>query len=255
MKTKFTSNHEGQEVQLAIIHPTNDVLNKANVIQNKVFKEAVNGGAMLGVALEKIMRDQGLWDDTKQELLQELGKQINDYRYQLERGGISKARGKEIALEVIKCIDKQRELLSDRSAYNSRTADGLAENARFNYLVSACTVYNDSGERVFSSLSDYESKSYTQLGADAAKCFAEVMYGFNNLNEANNIEYKRLKEWGCVNDKLQFVNQDGKLVDKNGKLIDENGRYVNEEGKFVDVNGHLIDEDGKLIVEELPFTE
>ena len=255
MKTKFSVKSNDKELKLAVLHPTDQVLTEANAVQNKVFKEAISSGALLGVTIDKVMREQGLWDDAKQKKVEELAKKINDARYQLARGGIKKSRGKELAISILDNINEQRRLLSERSIYASRTADGQADSVRFNYLVSACTVDDETGKKVFPTLADYEAASSGETALAAANCLAEVMYGIGTTSEAKNVEYKFLKRFGFVNDKLQLTNEDGKLIDRSGRLINEDGRYIDANGDFVDINGNRIDIDGNLLVEEMPFLD
>ena len=61
-----------------------------------------------------------------------------------------------------------RVVISERTDYESNTAEGQAENARFNSLVSSCTVYNDTGKPVFNSMDDYLNRSTEEAAAQAA---------------------------------------------------------------------------------------
>ena len=264
-KTIFeTKDVDGNELKLAIVHPTKETLDAANAVQNQVFKEAVNGGALLSIALDKVMEDQGLWDKSRQKKVEDLARKVHEGRVNIKRGGVltstgidrlSVEDGKKLAFDILDDINEQRKLLSDRAIYNARTADGQADNARFNYLVAKSVVYNETGKTVFVDVTDYEKNNNTQHAADAANKLADIMYSIGTDAESNTVEFRFLKRFSFVDDKLRFINPDGHLTDREGKLVDDEGRLVDKDDEWVDIDGNRVDKEGELLIEELAFLD
>jgi hypothetical protein len=148
-----------------------------------------------------------------------------------------------------------RDLISVKTNLDTHTAEGQADNARFNYLVSACTVYKDNNRPYFSSYEDYMSKSNDSVAVLAAQNLAGMLYGLDSDYEEKLPENKFLKQYKFVDDKLRLIDKNGKLVDSEGRLIDENGRYINDKGEFVDKNGNPVDKEGEYVVEFQPFLD
>ena len=254
-KKSFSSEIDGKEVKLAIIRPNVKISKEAQLEYNRSFSEAVQSGALLKAKLQNVLMDQGVWSIEKQEQHDNLITDINEKEQTLARGGIKLTDAKRIALEMRVKRWRLRELISERTEYESNTAEGQAENARFNYLVSSCTVYNDTGEDVYSGLDDYLEQSGELFSLEAARMFANMMYGLEDDYEDSLPENKFLKEYNFVNEDLRLVNDNGNLVDVEGKRIDENGRYVDADGGFVDREGNPVNKEGAYVFEELPFLD
>ena len=62
-----------------------------------------------------------------------------------------------------KLRDDLRELISSRTNLDNNTAEGQADNARFNYLVSCCLVYSDNKKGYFNSYEDYLNRSSEEI--------------------------------------------------------------------------------------------
>ena len=148
-----------------------------------------------------------------------------------------------------------RELISVKTNLDTHTAEGQADNARFNYLVSVCTVYKDNSKPYFTNYEDYNNRSTDIVAILGAQNLAGMLYGLENDYEEKLPENKFLKQYKFVDDKLRLINKDGKLVDSEGRLIDENGRFINDSGEFVDKSGNLVDKQGDYIVEFQPFLD
>jgi hypothetical protein len=151
--------------------------------------------------------------------------------------------------------DEIRDLISVRTSLDNHSAEGQADNSRFNYLVSVCVVYNDTKEPYFSSLEDYLNKSTEEVAIKGAQNLANMLYGLDNDYEGNLPENKFLKKYKFIDDKLRLVDKKGRLIDKDGRLIDESGRFIDDNGNFVDKYGNPVDKDGEYIVEQQPFLD
>lgn len=222
---------------------------------NRAWTDAVKSGALLRSKLEDFMKEQNLWDKDKEKEVTELGRAINQKEQVLAKGGIKLSEAKETALELKKLRSDLRELISKRMELDVHTAEGQADNARFNYWVSTCLVYNDTKKPVFSDLDDYLTHSSKEHAVTGASKLAELLYNLNSDFEDKLEENQFLKEFNFVDDKGRLINEDGHLIDSEGKLIDEEGYYVDTEGKRVDVDGNPIDDEGNYKFERQPFLD
>lgn len=256
MKTRtFKTLIDNKEVEFLVRSPSLQDQREAAKIYNQSFSEALKAKAVVRAKLDDLLVDQGLWDNEKQAKFTDLQNQILEGERQLAKGGIPLKDAKELALKMRKTREEVRELISVKTNLDTHTAEGQADNARFNYLVSACTVYNNTKESYFKNYEDYNNRSSDPVALIAAQNLAGMLYGLENDYEEKLPENKFLKQYKFVDEKLRLVNKDGKLVDEKGRLIDENGRFINENGQYIDKNGNLVDDKGDYVVEFTPFLD
>lgn len=251
----FTTKINDAEVTFLVRSPTLQDQKEATKVYNLAFSEALKAKAVVRAKLDDLLTEQGLWDDGKQNKFSQLQTEILEGEKKLAKGGIPLAQAKEIALRMKQLREELRDLISVKTNLDTHTAEGQADNARFNYLVSACTVYSDTKQQYFKNYEDYNNRSSDIVAILAAQQLAGMLYGLENDYESKLPENKFLKQYKFVDEKLRLINKDGKLVDGEGRLIDENGRFINEAGEFVDKNGNLVDQKGDYVVEFSPFLD
>ena len=256
MKTKnFKVKIEDKEVSVMVRSPSIQDQKEATKAYNTAFSDALKAKAVVRAKLDDLLVEQGLWDETKQSEFNKLQSEVLEGERKLAKGGIPLSQAKDIALNMKDLRDKIRSLISVKTNLDTHTAEGQADNARFNYLVSACTVYEDSKQPVFSSLENYLERSVEPVALLAAQNLANMIYGLDNDYESNLPENKFLKQYKFVDSKLRLINKDGKLVDSEGRLVDEAGRFIDKEGNFVDKFGNRVNEEGEYIVDAKPFLD
>jgi len=256
MKTEnFTVKKDDKDIQLLVRSPSLEDQREAQKAYNQAFTDAIKSKAVVRAKLDDLLEEQGLWNKEKQAKFTELQQQILDGEKRLAKGGFSIKDAKNLALEMKRTREEIRELISVRTSLDNHSAEGQADNARFNYLVSACVVYKDNNERYFKGLEDYLNKSDDPAALLGAQKLANMIYGLDNNFEKNLPENKFLQKYKFVDDKLRLVDKQGRLVDAEGRLVDENGRFINEKGEFVDKFGNRVDKEGDYIVEAQPFLD
>lgn len=223
--------------------PTNQEYREAKKIYNITFNEAVQAKCPFKAQITEILTERGLWNDAKQAELEGLQRDILDLEWRLHKGGIKKSAARQLALNLGKLRDKVRALIIPINDFNRHTAEGQADNAHFDYLVSVCLT-NEDGSPYFANYDDYLNRDTDVVGIHGARKLAKSLYELEEDYEASLIENQVLKELNFVNDKYQLINDKGHLIDEEGRLIDEKGRFVDEEGNFVDLLGHKLDENG-----------
>ena len=256
MKTRtFNTIIDGKNRELLIRSPSLQDQKEATKVYNQSFSEALKAKAVVRAKLDDLLIEQGLWDGIKQAKFTELQADILEGERKLAKGGISLTEARNIALKMRKTREDLRELISVKTNLDTHTAEGQADNARFNYLVSVCTVYNDTKEQYFKNYEDYNNKSSDPVAILGAQNLANMLYGLEDNYEEKLPENKFLKQYKFIDTKLRLINKEGKLVDEQGRLIDENGRFINEQGQFVDKDGNLVDKEGDYIIEFTPFLD
>ena len=249
--------------EFAVRLPSYKVMDEANKLKSKVFRESLDAGDMLRDQLEDILRQKGLWNDHRQMEYDTLRKEILDREYQLQKGGIKLSDAKQLALEMKEKRQRMVDMLSGRSDLDSQTCEGKSENARFNYLFAHSLVYNDDELTPFypNGLEDYVVDMDNPIAIKGATEFYYLLSGTENLDDKLP-ENKFLKRFKFVDDKYRLVEKgSSRLVDREGRYVDEYGNYIeyNEDGTYyyVDLNGRRLDEKtGNFVVDEpAPFLD
>lgn len=252
---KFSMSVDGRDQEFLIKTPSLADQREAQKVYNQAFSDAVKSGCIVRARLDDLLKEQGLWDDNKQIKFNTLQQQILDGEKSLSKGGISLKSAKEIAIKIKRLREEMRDLISVRTNLDNHTAEGQADNARFNYLISSCLVYSSNKEKYFKTYEEYLSRASEPVAIKAAQVLANMLYGLDNDYEKKLPENKFLIKYKFVDDKLRLINKDGHLVDLEGRLVDANGRYVNEKGEYVDKNGVPVDINGDYITDFKPFTD
>jgi hypothetical protein len=251
----FSIEINGKNEDFTIKSPSLADQREANKIYNQAFSDAVKSGCIVRARLDDLLKEQGLWDDTKQAKFNTLQQQILDAEKVLAKGGITLNMAKKIAIDLKLLRDDLRSLISVRTNLDNHTAEGQADNARFNYLISCCLVYTSSKEKYFKNYEDYLARASEPVAIKAAQVLANMLYGLDNDYEKKLPENKFLIKYKFVDNNLRLINKDGKLVDQDGRLIDEFGRFINEQGQYVDKDGNLVNLDGEYISDFKPFID
>lgn len=256
MKTKtFKATIDGVEKEFLVKNPSLNDQREAQKIYNQAFTDAVKSKSVVRAKLDDLLQDQGLWNDEKQAKFTALQKQLLDGEKRLAKGGFSLNEAKDLAIKMKGIRDEIRDLISVRTSLDNHSAEGQADNARFNYLVSVCVVYNDTKQPYFDSMEDYLNRSTDNVAILGAQNLANMLYGLDNDYETNLPENKFLKKYKFVDDKLRLVDKKGRLIDSDGRLIDESGRFIDDQGNFVDKYGNRVTEGGDYLVEPEPFLD
>lgn len=257
MKTKtFKIKINDQDVEFMVKTPSINDQREGQKIYNQAFTDAIKSKCVVRAKMDDLLEEQGLWNQDKQIKFNKLQQDILDSERKLAKGGISVKEARSIAIQMKRDREEIRSLIAVRTSLDNHSAEGQADNARFNYLVSVCLVYNNSEKQpYFSSMEDYLNRSNEEVAIVAAQHLASMLYGLDNDYELNLPENKFLKKYKYIDDKLRFINKQGQLTDADGRLVDENGRYVDEQGNFVDKFGNRVDKDGEYVVDAQPFLD
>ena len=260
VRVVVSNDEDGNEVKVAVLKPKSNHLREAQLAYNRAFRDALESGALLRQKLEDHMREQGIWDDTKQKQYDDVNKTILEGEKKLAKGGISLSEAKTLALDMRVARGELRDLIAERTVMDGNTAEGQADNARYNALIGECVVSSDNNNvKKFETLEDYDTVASQPWAVEAASQLANMLYDLDPNYDNNLPENKFLKDYSFVNEDLRLVNDDGHLVDSQGRLINEEGRFIAYDDKgeeyFIDIEGNTLTEEGDYVVEFQPFLD
>lgn len=255
-KRTFKIEINGTEKEIAVKLPNAKQKKMSNILYAKSFKDYVESGLFVRDSLESHMRTNGLWDDRKQQLYENLQDTILKYESILNKGGIKKSEGRQAAVDLIRARRTLTILLAERNRLDRMTAEGMADNDKFNYLISVCTVYNDTGTPVFKSLEDYEERAEEDVANQAATTLMALLYELEEDFQQNLPEQKFLRKYHYVDKDSRFINEAGELVNMDGKRVNEEGYLIGDDGNIIEEVAEevepqpFLDDDGQPILDE-----
>ena len=242
----------GEKISIYVRKPSNEDISNADMHRARIWNKCIRDEIITKKELSVLMQERGIWDKSKINKENDLGKEISELEKSLYRGRGGKrpkvSDGKKLAVEMRTLRGDLRDLIAERLALEENTAEALSDNARFDYFVSNCTFYKDSDKRVYNSIEDYNAKSSDEIAYAAAAMLGNILYNLDSDFEKNLPENKWLRTFNLADDKGNLVNQDGKRVDSIGNVINDLGHYLDEDGERIDVDGHPLDEDGHYIL-------
>lgn len=245
------------DVTVLVKKPTQKELSDSQIAYNKAWKKALDENVIIRAKLNEYLTAQGIWSETKQKEYEDFIRKINDKELVLKKGGIPLKKAKGIAVELKRLRTDFRDLISERTSYDNNTAEGVADNARFDYLVSVCVLDPSTNKAVFKNLDDYNERSSEPWAIKAASELANFLYNLDPDYENSLEENKFLKKFKFVDAEGRLVNKEGHLIsiDTEGveRLIDEDGYYVayTETGEkyYVNRSGEKIERDEDIVQE------
>jgi hypothetical protein len=242
---------DDQTIKITVKKPVGSIQNKANRYAAKVWSECLSDGIMTKKELKQFMKKRNIWDEQKDEEEKRISKEIAELERTLAfgRNGAKRVKasdGREIAIKIREKRIELRDLIGERLSLEGNTAESLSDNARFDFLVSCCTYY-ENGEKVYKSLEDYDENSDSDIALAAATAMAQMMYSLDKDFEKSLPENIFLNKHHFTNEDGALINQNGDMVDLDGRKINEFGHFLNDKGERVDIEGNLLDDNGRYI--------
>jgi len=240
---------DGSTVRVGVKKPTNQEMKDADIYRAKAWNKAFKEGVMTKAEVDQVMKDRGIWNQEKAEEEKNLTIEVLELERKLYIGEGKKkpklSEGRKLAIQMKEKRILLRELISDRISMDENTAESIADNARFDYLVYVCSFNVDTQERLFESYEDYNQKGTNAESIAAAQILANMVYNLDSDFEDKLPENQFLKKFDLLDDNNQLVDPNtGDLVDIEGNEINELGHYIDKDGKRVDLDGNKIDGDG-----------
>ena len=249
-ETKVDVEIDGKKVKLVVKKPSAPLMSKAQGIAAKAWSVHAREGVMTKKELEKFMKEHGIWDEEKDKEEAAKQKEIAEYEKQLyvrgKNGKLKASEGRDIAIKMRIARNELRDLIAERISLEQNTAESLADNERFDFLVANCT-FHENGEKVYSSLEDYTNQADGDVAFAAASALAQLLYTVDKSFESNLPENRFLQMFNYVDKDLTLVDNDGHMVDTKGRRVDDQGYLLNDKGERTDLEGNLLDDKGQYV--------
>lgn len=243
-----------ETVTIYVTRPTNNTIKNADRYRAKTWNQCIMDGILTKKELNKILIERGIWNDAKESEHNSIIEEIQRLEKKLFIGDettgkkVKISEGQKIAIEMRKLRSQLRELIAEKIAMEENTAEALSDNAKFDYFVADCSFY-ENGQKIFSSIDEYNQKSSDEIAFAAASALAEILYQIDSKFEESLPENIWLKDFNLVNEELSLVNKDGQLVDLEGRRINQDGEYIDDQGRRTDKYGNLLNSDGTYVLQ------
>ena len=239
---KVGEGEEQKTVKIKVTRPTPKIMKAAGHIYTKAWYRYIADGIMTKQQLDNFMKDNKIWSEQKEKDQENLANEIRNLTKDLLQGQARRKRkaseGKDLALDIKQKRFELQSLISEKISLESNSAESLADNDKFDYLVAECTCYED-GKKVYKDVDDYSERADEEIAFASASQLAQMLYSLDKNFEAQLPENQFLKKYDYVNSDYELVDRYGKRVSIDGKNIDENGFYVNDKNQMLDEDGNL----------------
>ena len=231
-----------------IVKPPNAKIVKASeVFRAKMWrKHVVEDGIMCKKEMVEFMRDKGIWGEEEEKLESQILLRLFTLERQLFLGDGKKelklSEGQTIAEEMQILRLQLRGLIAERMKLEENTAENLAENAKFDFLVAHCCFEKETGNKAFRDLEDYLNKSAEDWAFELAQAMGVMLFGIDEQYNEKLPENKFLKDNGIVDEEGFYKYVNGKMI-----IRDSEGNLLNDKGEKVDSEGNLLDENGNYV--------
>ena len=175
------------DVTYFVSKPTSIDESNAKLTQSKVFSKAIQSGACLKQELDKVLKKRGVWDEEDNKEIEDISNKISENLEKLEEGGFDIMEARNLAIETNNLRMSVMQKLATLRQHNSLTAEGQADDAYFDSLVSSC-CYKEDGTKVFKNYEDYLSKSHENYAnklaselRDLINSSLDIIYSINYM--------------------------------------------------------------------------
>lgn len=209
MKVKefVSTDKDGNEVEVSFVRPKQSVLSRGDFIYRSEFSNAIRAGIMTSAEASKLLRDRGIWDDEKEALEIDIRREISSLELQLKDLGFEE--GQPVYQELKKKRDELNSLTKVFSSVSDNTAESVASEVRTQFFASECSVYKNSGKKVFKSFDDFKSRLDERIAAD---CYRNAM--ISSWEDALGISIDELSDSLAEDEWLMSFKEDEPDVDK-----------------------------------------
>jgi hypothetical protein len=251
---------DGTEISVDVRRPDQRQRQQADLVYARKYRQMVRPedggpGALVRPAIDVLVREQGLWDDKRQAEYEQLRAKLLAGEKRLMGGNFKLKEARALAIDMRRWRREMASLLAERNRLDINSADAHAEQAKFEYLVSACAVRSDTGKPYFASLEDYQARADDEDAVAIASACSSLFYGIDQDWRKELPENKWLLKYKFCREDLVLIDERGRPISEDGRLIDDKGRLVNDKGELVDEDGNLLTEDGEYKVEAKPFLD
>mgnify|MGYP000078298284 CR=1 FL=1 len=195
MKNKLEFEVEGKKY--IVKKPSVKNKSKGDLVYAKSFNEALKAGAILRSRLSEYCIEQGVTTPEKQVEKLNMLREVEEDRKKLLDPELKPEEGRQIVDRINLNITSYRLMRMTEIELDQTTAEAIADDARFNYLISCCTV-TDENIQCFKDVDDYLQKveDGDEIAKNASVKFAALVYNTeeSEAERPENVYMKKLEE-------------------------------------------------------------
>lgn len=143
--------------RLKIRFPTNAEKRKADLEYAKTFSDLLDSGIKTNREMEKLLRERKIWTEEDDKAIEEKDREIQGHLLLLSKTK-TKSKREEIRKKIAQLREELFALHQEKQAFLTNTVESKAEEARFAYLIHACTYNADTDERVWKTVEDFNNE-------------------------------------------------------------------------------------------------
>lgn len=215
-KIEFESTLDDAKLTVTVRKPSVQAREKAKLVDAKAFREAVEAGAFRRNQLKLTESPEQIQEMMKlQEQIAANARKVPDAQGKVKDKGVSKEEAKKAAFQMHLDRMMLQQLSAERIDAESRTAESIARNASFDYLVSACCFKPD-GSLLFQSVDDYKERNNRDeaIASECAMNFALLDQGMSPDWRKDLPEVKYLEQ-------IKFFKDDEPVAEELFELADD----------------------------------
>ena len=124
-----------------LIHtPTHDQMYEANEVYLNSYKQSAVEGAMDDEEVFELMLQKNLWSDEQQEMLDQLPKDVEEWKVQIFENFVDSEQKEMIRKYLRRAEEVFGKVHSERHAFDHMTCNGVAANSKWNWIIENCTT-------------------------------------------------------------------------------------------------------------------
>lgn len=158
-----------------VIEPTINIESAAKKIYMTEYNKALKNDSVPRDRLDDKLKELGLLSQEDYDKMDKLRDEIDELIRPLKTGGIKLKEMKERAEKAQLLRLHLYSLINYRTKYDDLTAESVAEDAKFNFLVYSC-LFDAEGKKVFNTYQDWENCTDSELLEKAASSMVEILY-------------------------------------------------------------------------------
>ena len=180
-----------------VITPTQETVVNGQEVYNKAFRDALDSGTLLTARFAKVLEEQGLWSESKDKRITTLFLLIKKYENKLADKKQSEEEAQAHAIKVREFRKELNELSEVQSSFSNQTAEGQADDERYNYYCTQCILDKTTNKPYYTDTKDFIKRSGSDFGNEGVQLFGYMLHNVDvNYQEKlpEEIFFKRFGE-------------------------------------------------------------
>ncbi len=164
-----TKTKDGADWKLEFRRPTQKTMSNAELVYRQMFSICFRRGILTNAEVEKLLRERGMWDDSKDNEALKLRLKIASAEDKLGDEDLTQEQGEAICADLsalrIELQDHNNPVLS----VAENTCESIGSEERNQFLVTESIYDAKTGTKVYKDVADFKDRADTQAAVDSYK--------------------------------------------------------------------------------------